>query len=479
MFDVAIIGAGISGSALAYELSKYQLKVLMLEKENDVSLGASRANTAIIHGGYDPEPDTLMGKMNVPAVKRCLDLVRDLDVEYRHTGSLVVGFDEEDSKTVEKLYRRGLENGCEGLEIWDKEKCLEHEPKLSQEVTCALWIPESGVINPWELTLAMATVAEREGVEIILNQEVKDLKWSDDHYEIVCQSDTFAARYVVNCAGINSDKIHNLVAEPAFEITPTKGEYFLLDRACGELVNSVIFQCPSAVGKGILVSPTIHYNTLVGPNAQVVEDNEDTSITQAGLDYVEKFAKKSIPELDLRYNIRNYAGVRANSDYGDFFIQRSAANFIDVAAIKSPGLTCSPLIADYARDLLVEEGLKLVAKDHWDGTRKVVRFKLLPVAERQQKVRENPLYGRVICRCETITEGEIVDAIHSGITPCSLDGVKRRCGTGMGRCQGGFCGPKIMDILARETGMKLEDITQDKEGSYILIGDTKQCQSGE
>lgn len=475
MFDVAIIGAGVCGSALAYELSKYELRVLLLDKENDVSLGASRANTAIIHGGYDPEPDSLMGKMNVPGLERCIELTKTLDVEYRHTGSLVVGFNDEDHNTIEELYQRGLKNGCCGLEIWDQKQCLAHEPHLSTEVTCALWIPESGVINPWELTLAMAVVAKREGVEIQLRQEVVDLNWQDNYYDVICSQNTFQARYVVNCAGVNSDKIHNLICEPTFHIQPTKGEYFLLDRACGELVNSVIFQCPSALGKGILVSPTIHYNTLVGPDAQHVEDNEDTSVTANGLRQVEKLAKRSIPDIDLRYNIRNYAGVRANSDWGDFYIQKSAENFIDVAAIKSPGLTCSPVIADYARDLLEQAGLQLKAKENWDGSRKVTRFKSLSVEKRTEKVRENPLYGRVICRCETITEGEIVDAIHCGIEPCSLDGVKRRCGTGMGRCQGGFCGSKILDILCRETGKKPEEILQDKDGSYILIGNTKQC----
>ncbi len=473
MYDVAILGAGVIGCSLAYELSRYNLKVLLLDKENDVSLGASRANTAIVHGGYDPEPDSLMGKLNVKGAKKCMEMVKTLDVEFRKTGSLVVGFDENDRKTVEMLYERGLANGCEGLEIWDGERCREHEPFLSKEVTCALWIPESGVINPWELTTAYAEVAVREGVELKLNSEVIDLQKHDDHYHIKCKDQEYKARFVVNCCGANSDRIHNLVAKPEFKITPTKGEYFLLDRAVGELVNSVIFQCPSKVGKGILVSPTVHLNTLVGPDAQVVEDNEDTSVSQKGLDYVELHAKRSIPNLNLRYNIRNYAGVRANSDYGDFFVKISAPHFLDMAAIKSPGLTCAPVLAEYGVKLLSDAGLELHEKSNWNGERKITRFKMLSDEERAQKVAENPLYGRIICRCETITEGEIVDAIHRGITPCSLDGVKRRCGTGMGRCQGGFCGPRIVEILARETGKKPEDILQDKAGSYILIGDTK------
>ncbi len=474
MFDVAILGAGVSGSALAYQLSRFHLDVVVLEKENDVSLGASRANTAIVHGGYDPPPDTLMGHLNVDGARMCMELVDRLDVEFRKTGSLIVAFDDEDMKEVHNLYDRGLQNGVPSMEILDGEEVSRREPNLSKEIIGALWVPESGVINPWEFTLAMMEVAVREGVELKLCEKVIGLKRQDEGFLIETERGTYSARYVVNATGVHSEEIHNMVAEPAFHIHPTRGQYYLLDRSVGEVVNSVVFQCPSPLGKGVLVSPTIHYNTLVGPDSEVVEDCENTSTTREALDDVARQAKRSVPSLQLGSNIRNFAGVRANSDYGDFYIKISAPYFLDIAAIKSPGLTCAPRIATYAIELLREAGLDFKEKETWDGTRSVVRFKEIPEEQREAFIRENPLYGRVICRCETITEGEIVAAIHRPITPVSLDGIKRRAGTGMGRCQSGFCGPRVLEILARETGKATEDILQDKEGSHILIGDTKE-----
>lgn len=477
MFDVVIIGAGIVGCATAYELSKYDLDVLLLDKENDVSLGASRANTAIVHGGYDPDPNTLMGKYNVQGAKRCIELVETLDIEFKKSGSLIVAFDDDDLKTLDKYYERGLINGVEQMEILDAEEVHQREPNLSKDIIAALWIPESGVINPWELTTAFAEVAVREGVKLSLNQNVINIEKKDDHYSVITETDQFETKYVINAAGVYSDKIHNMVAEPAFKINPTRGQYFLLDRANGEVVKSVIFPCPTPLTKGILVSPTIHDNILVGPDAQAIPDAEDTSTTREVLDQVGEEAKKSVPSLDLRTNIRNYSGIRANSDYNDFFVKISAPNFLDLAAIKSPGLTCAPVIATEGIKLLADEGLNLQEKQEWDGTRKIVRFKEIPVEERAKFIEENPEYGRVICRCEHITEGEIVAALHRGLPVVSLDAVKRRAGTGMGRCQGGFCGPRVQEIIARETGISPLDVLQNRSGSYILIGETKEDSS--
>ena len=476
MYDVLIIGAGCVGSCVAYELSKYNLNVLLLEKENDISLGCSRANTAIVHGGYDPDPKTLMGKYNVKGAEKCMELVETLDVEFRKTGSLIVAFDEKEMATVQKSYERGLENGCPNMEMWDAEKIQEHEPNISKEIIGALWVPESGVINPWEFTIAHAEVAVREGVELQLNQKVIDLVDQGDHWLVKTETDEFETKYIVSAAGVHSDEIHNLVAEPAYTISPTKGQYFLLDRAQGEIVNSVIFPTPNERTKGILVSPTIHQNTLVGPDAEEILDKEDTSTSREVLDYVAQEAKRCVPSLDFRTNIRNYSGVRPNSNYGDFFVDFIASNILELGAIKSPGLTCSPVIAEEGVKMLAKKGLKLEAKEHWDGTRKVVRFKNLSNEDKQKALEKNPLYGRVICRCEHITEGEIIDAFNRGLPITSLDAVKRRCGTGMGRCQGGFCGPRIMEIIERETGMAAEDVLQNKIGSYIITGRTKSDQ---
>ncbi len=480
MFDVAIIGAGVIGCAVAYELSQYDLRVALIERENDVAMGASRANTAIIHGGYDPKPHTLMGQLNVEGMRRCFELCEELDVQHKKTGSWVVAFDDEQRDTLETLLEQGLANGCERLEIFEGDVVRLREPHLSGDIVAALWIPESGVLNPWEFVLAMAEVAVRNGVAFMPNTDVCGLSWHGDHYEIetqvTCagQGATIPARYVINAAGLESDHIHDLVAPHAFEIVPTRGEYYLLDgTAAGEVVRSVVFPCPTRVGKGVTVSPTVHGDYLVGPNAEVIADRDDTSVTRPALLDIAQKARRVVPAINLRTSIRNFAGVRANSAYGDFFIKRSAIHFIDLAAIKSPGLTCAPAIARVAREMLCEEGLFMQRRTDWRGGRRVVRFKEIPEEERADFVRDHPLYGRVICRCETITEGEIVAAMKREIPPVSIDGVKRRAGTGMGRCQGGFCGPRVLEILARESGRDPLDIEADGRGSVILIGETK------
>lgn len=475
MYDLAIVGAGVIGCALAYTLSSLDLSVVLIEKENDVAMGASRANTAIIHAGFDPAPETKMGQLNVEGMRRCYELCQELDVEHRRTGSLVVAFDATQEAGLDVLYRQGMENGCQGLGLISGEKARQLEPNLSPRVIAALWAPEAGVINPWEFALAMAEVAVRNGVTFMPNTEVSGLEWQGDHYLIRTGSPPgmIQASFVVNAAGVDSDRIHEMVAEPAFQIVPTRGQYFLLDRTAGPLVNSVIFHSPTTHGKGVTVSPTIHDNFLIGPDSEIIGDRADTSVTRAGLDHIRDMATQMIPVLDLRSNIRNFAGVRANSLENDFFIQMSALNFLDLAAIKSPGLTCAPAIARLARDLLEEAGLPVKKKAGWAGGRHVIRFKEIPQEERATFVRENPLYGRVICRCETITEGEIMAAMKGEIPPVSIDGVKRRAGTGMGRCQGGFCEPRVLEILARELNRDPLSIEEDSSGSLILTGETK------
>ena len=478
MHDVAIIGAGVVGCALAYTLSSYELSVLLIEKENDVAMGATRANTALIHAGFDPEPHTLMAKLNVEGNRACYELCETLDVEHRRTGSWVIAFDEAQCQTLDVLYQQGMENGCAGLAIVSGDEARQREPHLSPEVIAALWAPEAGVINPWEFALAMAEVAVRNGVRFMPNHEVTALKRRGDHYDIDTSQGMFQSRYVVNAAGVDSEQIHNMVATPAFHIVPTRGEYFLLDRAIGPLVQSIVFHCPTSEGKGVTVSPTIHDNFLIGPNSDILEDRHDTSVTRRALDHIARDAKHMVPSLDTKASIRNFAGVRANSDVNDFYIAMSATGFLDLAAIKSPGLTCAPAIARLAKDLLAEDGLRLTKKEQWQGGRRVLRFKEIPFGEREDFVRKHPLYGRVICRCETITEGEIVAAMRGPIPPVSIDGVKRRAGTGMGRCQGGFCAPKVLRIIAREQQRDPLDVEEDARGSRILTAETKEsgCQ---
>ncbi len=473
MYDIAIIGCGVIGAAAAFELSKYQVNIAVLEKENDVALGASRANSAIIHAGYDPAPGTLMARLNVQGCAMAEKLCKDLSVPYKKIGSLVLAFSESEMETVKKLFQRGTENGVPDMRILSKEEVLQMEPEVSTEVMGALYAPSAGIVGPWEYTIAMAEVAVENGVEMKLRTQVQGMEWAGDHYVIHTNKGDVCARYVINAAGVNSGEIHEMVAEKTFTIKPNRGEYFVMDKSEVTRANHTLFQCPNENGKGVLVSPTVGGNLIVGPNAEGVSGEEDTHNTSSGMAFVQKMAAKSVPTINYRNSIRNFAGVRANPDKDEFQIGIAAPHFIDLAGIKSPGLSSAPAIALECVKLLGEEGLSPEKKENPVTTRKHVYFRHLSPEEKQQMIRENPLYGRVICRCETITEGEIVDAIHSPIPPCSIDGIKRRAGSGLGRCQGGFCGPRVLDILARELKVSPLDILQDKDGSFILMNETK------
>ncbi len=473
MLDIAIIGGGIIGCATAFTLSKYNLKIALLEKENDIATGATRANSAIIHAGYDPEPGTLMAKLNVKGNAMTPDLCRDLQVPFEPVGSLVLAFSDEDMVHIQKLYDRGKQNGVPGMEIWDADKVKAEEPHVTDQVKGALYAPSAGIIGPWEFALALGEVAVLNGVQVHLNSKVTAIENKEDHYEMTTDSGVFCAHYVVNAAGVDSDTVHNMVAAPTFTVTPNRGDYYLMDKSEGHMAKRVLFQCPSAVGKGVLVSPTVGGNLIVGPSAVPCDDGAAVGTTATGLAGVQSAAAKSVPGLNYRGNIRTFAGMRANTDRDDFIIQEAAPRFIDLAGIKSPGLSSAAAIGEYCLELLEKAGLRPTAKGNAITTRKKTVFHQLSAEEKAAAVRENPLYGRVICRCETITEGEIVDALHSPIPPCSVDGIKRRCGAGMGRCQGGFCGPRVVEIIAREKGISPMDVLKDTAGSYILDARTK------
>ncbi|MBE5787183.1 MAG: NAD(P)/FAD-dependent oxidoreductase [Clostridiales bacterium] len=473
MYDVAIIGCGVIGAAAAFELSKYHLNLAILEKENDVAMGASRANSAIIHAGYDPKPGTLMARLNVEGNRMAEALCRDLSVPFSRIGSLVLAFTPDEMDTVWELYDRGMKNGVPGLEVIMPDKIREMEPQISDQVVGALWAPSAGIINPWDYTLAFAETAVRNGAEVMLNTQVIGIEKADDHYILHTNQGNVHARYIVNAAGVESGDVHEMVADKTFSILPNRGEYFLMDKCEIERANHVLFQCPNKNGKGVLVSPTTGGNLIVGPNAEGVSDAGCVNNTASGMAFIREKALKTVPTINFRNSIRNFSGVRANPDQDEFQIGIAAENFIDLAGIKSPGLSSAPAIALECVKLLKDCGLQLQPKANPITTRKKIRFRALTDEQKQQAIQENPLYGRVICRCETITEGEIVDAIHSPIPPCSVDGVKRRAGTGMGRCQGGFCGPRVVDILARELNVSPMDILQDGHGSRILLSETK------
>lgn len=472
MYDVAIIGSGITGSACAYFLSKYRLKIAVIEKNNDVCCGTTKANSAIIHAGYDPHPETLMAKLNVKGSAMAKEICAKLDVPYNQIGSLVVAFSEEETKTVEELFERGNANGVPDLKILNRKELKEAEPMISDEALCALYAPSAAIVNPWEYGLAMAETAVRNGAEVLLESEVTSIKKENGVFKITAGEKEIEAKYVINAAGVNCDDVHNMIAPPKFKVIPSAGEYYLLDKSEGKRARHVIFQCPNKDGKGVLVSPTVHGNLIVGPNADA-RDKDDTSTKTRCLDFVREKAVKSVPSINFRENIRNFTGVRAATDIDDFIIEFACEGFLDLAGIKSPGLSAAPAIAELAVKMLGESGLALEEKESFTDERTHLRFKHLSDEEKNNAVKKNSAYGRVICRCETITEGEIIDALNSPIPPVSLDGIKRRAGTGMGRCQGGFCGPKVLEIMAKYKNEPFEAVLQDNTGSVILTGKTK------
>lgn len=474
MYDVLIIGCGITGAAAAFELSKYRLKVAVLERENDVACGTTKANSAILHAGYDPEPGSLMARMNVRGVELGRELCRRLDVPYRNTGSFVLGFCEQDKLLLAQLFAKGLKNRVPGLELLTGDQARALEPNLSGAVTACLYAPTASIVSPWEYALALIETAVRNGAELYRNAAVTALTPTKGGWRADSSAGVFEARFVLNAAGVSAQEVHELAAPHAFTIHPARGQYHLLDKSEGGRVGRVIFQCPDEHGKGVLVAPTVHGNLIVGPNSEPVA-GDDTATTAEGLGFVRRTALRSVPSIQFRADIRSFAGVRAVADTGDFILGEApgAPGFFDLAGICSPGLTAAPAIAEYAVQLLAERGLALIPNRdfHWERSR--VRFKDLSPAGRARLVAERPDYGRVVCRCETVTEGEIMDCLHSPVPPVSVDGVKRRVNAGMGRCQGGFCSPRVVELLCRELGLSPLDVVQDRAGSYLLAEETK------
>lgn len=474
-YDVAVIGCGIVGAAAAYELSRYNCKVLVLEANNDVANGTTKANSAILHAGYDPAPHTLMAETNVRGVKLAKELCEKLDVEREEIGSLVLAFGKEDERHLDMLYRQGLENGVAGVRLLTADEVRAMEPNVSEQVTAALYAPTAAIVSPWEFALALAETAVVNGCDLQLSAPVTGIDRLEEGYLLHTPKGDFEARYVVNAAGLHCDKVHEMAGGTGFTVHGVRGEYYIMDKSQGHVVNHVIFQCPNEKGKGVLVSPTIHGNLIVGPSADAVDDVESVANTAFGLEEVRTAAARSVPDLNYRESIRNFSGVRCYTQQEDFIIEESkeAPGFINLAGIRSPGLSAAPAIAEKAVELLQGCGLHTVPKEHFTDTRKRTVFRRLPAGEKAALIKQNPLYGRVICRCETVTEGEIVEALHRPIVPTSIDAIKRRCNAGMGRCQGGFCGPRVHEIISRELGIPMEHVLMDEEGSWLLCGETK------
>lgn len=476
MFDVAVIGAGVVGSSIARELSRYRLKLCMIEKESDAACGTSKSNSGIVHAGFDAEPGTLMARLNVEGCKRFESLSRELDFSFKKIGSLVVAFNESEVPKLEMLLKRGIENGVRELEILSGSILAEMEPELEPTAVAALYAPAAGITSPYEMNIAMAENAVMNGAQLFTGRKVTGIKKLEDgSFKISAGGWDVKARYIVNAAGLYADEISRMAGAEDYRITARKGEYCLLDKNCGKLVRHVLFQVPGPMGKGVLVTPTVHGNILAGPNAYVVEDKEDLSTTREGLEEVVRLAEKSVPNFPLRDIITSFSGIRAVSGQ-DFIIENSRLQkgFVNVGGICSPGLTAAPAIATFVCGLLEEQGLKLDPRPDFAGGVKGIRaFREMDSRERIAAIKENPLYGRVICRCEMVTEGEIVEAIHRIIPARDIDAVKRRVRAGMGRCQGGFCYPRITEILSRELGEPMTSITKNGGESFILQGKTR------
>ena len=470
MYDIVIIGAGVTGCAVARELSKRKAKILVVDREEDVCCGTSKANSALIHAGYDAKHGTLMAKLNVEGSRMMPELAKNLDIPYEQNGSLVVMVNEADRPNLEKLYENGLANGVEGLRIVEREELRRLEPNISDEAVAALYAPTGAIVCPFAMTIAFAENAARNGAEFRFDTEVQRILPAETGWRLETSTGPIETKAVVNAAGVYADLFHNMVCEEKIHITPRRGDYFLLDKSTAGHVRQTVFQLPGAKGKGVLVAPTVHGNTIVGPTAIDIDDKDNTGTSQEGLDQVRARCGTAVKNLPLRQTITSFAGLRAHEDHHEFIIREVAPGFVDCAGIESPGLSSAPAIGVMAAEI-VTEILHLEENPDFIGTRKgILDPKQLPFDERSALIRKNPAYGSVICRCETVTEGEIIDAIHRVPGARSIDGVKRRTRAGMGRCQGGFCSPRVMEILARELGIPMEEITKSGGGSRLIVG---------
>lgn len=475
MYDVIIIGAGVTGTACARELSRYEAKICVLEKEEDVCYGTSKANSAIVHAGYDAAEGSLKAKLNVRGNLMMEELSEKLDFPFKRNGSLVICLHKEDFPKLETLYERGKKNGVKGLQILYREQVKEMEPNITDEVYAALYAPSAGIVCPFAMNLAFAENAVVNGAEFRFDTEVQNIRKTSQGWEIETSKEVFLTKTVINAAGVYADRFHNMVSEKKLCITPRRGSYCLLDKSAGPHVNRTVFSLPGKYGKGILVTPTVHGNLLLGPTAEDIENKEGTNTSAQELEQVIQKAGMNVKNLPLRQVITSFAGLRAHEEGDDFVIGESedAPGFVDCAGIESPGLTAAPAVGEMVSGIL-KKRLNLKEKDAFISERKgILNPAALDKEEYRELLKKQPAYGNIICRCEMVSEGEILDAIHRPLGARSLDGVKRRTRAGMGRCQSGFCSPKTMEILARELGKDMAEITKCGKNSQIILGINK------
>ncbi|ELC8413739.1 NAD(P)/FAD-dependent oxidoreductase [Clostridium perfringens] len=468
MRDIIVIGAGVVGCSIARELSKYNLDVLMVEKNSDVSEGISKGNSGIVHAGYNEKIGTLKAKLNIEGNKIFDDLSRDLQFPFKRNGAFILAFSDEEMKTLESLKENGEKLGVEGLEILTREEALNIEPNLNKEIVGVLNVKTSGIVSPYEMTIALAENAAENGVEFKLNSKVTNIEKISEGYKVTLNNkELVSGKIIINASGLEGAFLNNLVSMSKREINPVKGEYCLFDKVAGAMINKTLFQVPNKLSKGVLVTPTAEGNLLVGPNAV---EGKTLETSREGIDEILDKSKKSLEELPVARILNTFSGIRPKTKGGDFIIEEveDAKNFINVIGIDSPGLTAAPAIGVYVVNM-IKERLDLVEKKNFKKTReKIVRFAELSLEEKNKLIKEKPAYGHMVCKCEFVTEGEIVEAIHRPIKALTVDAIKRRTRASMGGCQGVGCTLPISKILSRELGIDISDINKNSEGSPVI-----------
>ena len=469
MLDVLIIGGGVVGTATARELARYDLKTVLLEKEAELGMGVTKANSGIVHAGYDCKPGTLKARFNVRGNELYSELAQDLGFLFRRNGALVLAFSEAELVRLEALKRQGETNGVPGLEIIFKEEILKKEPHIVPHVYAALYAPTSGLVFGPELAMVLGENAWRNGVEIHLETEVVNIQKQTGFYKVQTNKGEFHAKIIINGAGLYSDAISNLVGEKKYKITPRKGEYFLLDRLAKPFIERTVFQLPTERGKGVLILPTVHDNVLVGPSSEFVDDKDDLSTNAEVLDYIRSSIKKSVVDAPLHLTITTFTGLRAKEkDSEDFVIEELVDGFFNAVGIESPGLTAGPAIGEYLAELAAEKLGAGKNEGFMSQRHSMPLFHTLSLQEQNDLIELNPAYGNVVCRCEQITEGDVLNSIRAPFGAKTLDGLKFKSRAGSGRCQGGFCAPHLIDLLARERGIAVTDVTKRGGASYVL-----------
>ncbi|EOU1940813.1 FAD/NAD(P)-binding oxidoreductase [Clostridium perfringens] len=468
MRDIIVIGAGVVGCSIARELSKYNLDVLVVEKNSDVSEGISKGNSGIVHAGYNEKIGTLKAKLNIEGNKIFDDLSRDLQFPFKRNGAFILAFKDEEMKTLESLKENGEKLGVEGLEILTREEALNIEPNLNKEIVGVLNVKTSGIVSPYEMTIALAENAAENGVEFKLNSKVTNIEKISEGYKVTLNNkELVSGKLIINASGLEGAFLNNLVSMSKREINPVKGEYCLFDKVAGAMINKTLFQVPNKLSKGVLVTPTAEGNLLVGPNAV---EGKTLETSREGIDEILDKSKKSLEELPVARILNTFSGIRPKTKGGDFIIEEveDAKNFINVIGIDSPGLTAAPAIGVYVVNM-IKERLDLVEKKNFKKTReKIVRFAELSLEEKNKLIKEKPAYGHMVCKCEFVTEGEIVEAIHRPIKALTVDAIKRRTRASMGGCQGIGCTLPISKILSRELGIDISDINKNSEGSPVI-----------